>query len=190
MKNQEENDRLKQTSELQVSQKNYVTFTPGKQEYNSIQEQAQSFANATSQKFNEDTTKIQTQIEIYNNLFLNYANVVDLYEKYKRENSELFIELKDETNDVFTNERKTYYEDQQIDRLKFYYYYFLITVYVICVMSFGIFSLMYPSQSTTIIKIVIFILLLILPFISTFILGIIIYLIYELYTLLPKNAYR
>jgi hypothetical protein len=125
-------------------------------------------ANETSKKFNEDATKIQTQIDAYNGLFLNYENVVDLYKKYKRENEELFIEVKDETNDILTNERKTYYEDQQIDSLKFYYYYFLVTIYVICVMSFGIFSLIYPSQSTTTIKIVIFLFLIALPFISTY----------------------
>jgi hypothetical protein len=204
---QRESDKLKQIylnaqtkivsapSELQVAEKNYVTFTQGEPAYNEMQEKeirykAKLIADETTQKFNEEATKIKTQIEIYNGLFLNYTNVVDLYEKYKRENAELLSELKDETNDVLTNERKTYYEDQQIDSLKFYYYYFLVTVYIICVMSFGIFSLMYPSQSTTTTKIVIFILLIALPFISTFILGKIIYLIYELYNLLPKNAYR
>jgi len=155
-----------------------------------LENRAKLIADETTEKINEEATKINQQIDTYNALFLNYINVVDLYEKYKRENAELFIELKDETNDVLTNERKTYYEDQQIDSLKFYYYYFLVTVYIICVMSFGIFSLLYPSQSTTIIKTVIFILLIALPFISTFILGVIIYLIYELYNLLPKNVYR
>jgi hypothetical protein len=153
-------------------------------------EQAELFSNETTQNFNKDAIKIQTQIDKYKVFFLNYENIVDLYEKYKRENKELFIELKDDTNDILTNERKTYYQDQEVDSLKFYYYYFLMSVYVICVISFGIFSLMYPSQSTTTAKIVIFLILIALPFISTFILGIIIYIIYELYNLLPKNAYR
>ena len=153
-------------------------------------EQAELFANQTRATFNADATKIQTQIEKYNSLFLNYENIVDLYKKYKRENEELFIELKDDTNDILTNDRKTYYQDQEVNSLNFYYYYFLITVYIICVISFGVFSLMYPSQSTTTAKIIIFFILIALPFISTFILGIIIYLIYELYNLLPKNAYR
>ena len=182
-------------SELQVAQKDYVTFTQGESAYNEMQEtelknRAKLIADETTTTFNEEAHKIKTQVDIYNGLFLNFANVVDLYKKYKRENAELLIELKDETNDVLTNERKTYYEDQQIDSLKFYYYYFLVTIYIIFVMSFGIFSLLYPSQSTTTTKIGIFILLIALPFISTFILGVIIYLIYELYNLLPKNAYR
>ena len=182
-------------SELQIAQRDYVTFTQGEQAYITLQEtelknRAKLIADETTTKINEEATKIRTQIETYNGLFLNYTNVVDLYEKYKRENVELLIELKDETNDVLTNERKTYYEDQQIDSLKFYYYYFLVTIYIIFVMSFGIFSLLYPSQSSTTTKIGIFILLIALPFISTFILGTIIYLIYELYNLLPKNAYR
>ena len=204
---QRESDKLKQIylkaqtkiisapSELQVAQKDYVTFTQGEPAYNEMQEtelknRAKLIADETTTKINEEATKIRTQIETYNGLFLNYTNVVDLYEKYKRENVELLIELKDETNDVLTNERKTYYEDQQIDSLKFYYYYFLVTIYIIFVMSFGIFSLLYPSQSSTTTKIGIFILLIAHPVISTVILGTIIYLIYELYNLLPTNAYR
>jgi hypothetical protein len=184
-------DMNQQKKNVNLKQQNYVTFSSEKSpQEKKIEQEAEEIANETRKKFNEDAANIQTQIQTYKGIFLNYENVVDLYEKYKRENSELFIELKDETNDILTNERKTYYEDQQIDSLKFYYYYFLMTVYVICVISFGIFSLIYPSQITTTAKIVMFLILIALPFISTFILGIIIYLIYELYNLLPKNAYR
>jgi len=203
---QRESDKLKQIylkaetnifsapNDLQVAKQNYVTFTRGEQAYNNMQKtelekNAKLIADETTTKFNDESTKIKTQIDTYNGLFLNYVNIVDLYEKYKKDNAELFIEFKDETNDVLTNERKTYYEDQQIDSLKFYYYYFFVTVYVVCVISFGIFILIYPSQLTTIPKILTFIVLIALPFISTFILGIIIYLIYALYNLLPKNAY-
>jgi hypothetical protein len=122
-------------------------------------------------------------------LLLNFKNVVELYLNYKKENVHLIKDLKDETSDVLTNERKTYYADQKIDGLKSFYFYFLLTIYVICVICFGVFSIMYPSQSDWKIKVATFIGFILLPFFSKWILGKIIYLIYNLYELLPKNVY-
>jgi lipopolysaccharide export LptBFGC system permease protein LptF len=113
-----------------------------------------------------------------------------LYKKYKVENKELLKELKDDTNDVLTNERKTYYEDQRIDGLKFYYYYFLVTIYVICVICFAAFSFIYPSHSSFGVRVATLIGLIALPFVSSWILGNIIALVYKAYSLLPKNVYR
>ena len=141
-------------------------------------------------EFDDKAAQIKTKIDTYNGLFLNLENVYDLYDKYKKRNVELLVELKDETNDVLTNERKTYYEDQGIDKLKFYYYYFLLTIYIVCIVLFGFFSLKYPSQYSIIARICIFILLIILPFVSSFILGNFIYLLHETYNLLPKNVYN
>ena len=123
-------------------------------------------------------------------MLINFKNVVELFLKYKKENKELFKELKEESNDVLTNERKTYYEDQQIDTLKFYYFYFILTIYIIVVLCFGIFSLMYSSQSSFLKKLAIFIGLIFLPFISTYILGFIISIFYKIYNIIPKNVYK
>jgi hypothetical protein len=81
------------------------------------------------------------------------------------------------------------YLDQNIDTLKTFYSYFLLVIYIICVICFGLFSLIYPSQIKFIIRLVIFIALIILPFFSSWILSMIIYLIHNLYNLLPKNIY-
>jgi ABC-type transport system involved in cytochrome bd biosynthesis fused ATPase/permease subunit len=113
-----------------------------------------------------------------------------LFKKDKKENIELYQELKDESNDILTNERKTYYEDQNIDSLKTYYYYFLLVIYIICVICFGVFSLIYPSQTDWKIRLFALIAFIALPFFSTWILGKIIYFIYEAYNLLPKNVYN
>ena len=155
-----------------------------------LQEQAETLADTFEETFNEDSDKIETQLDTYNGLFLNFKNVSELYEKYKKENDKLFNQLKNDTNNVLTNERKTYYEDQEIDNLKFFYFYILLVVYIICVVCFGFFSLRFPSQSSFIQKIIIFVFLIILPFISTFVLGKLINLVYEVYDLLPKNVYK
>ena len=53
---------------------------------------------------------------------------------------ELFKQLKEETNDLLTNDRKTYYQDQGIDNLKFYYHYFLLFIYVIVVLIYVVYN--------------------------------------------------
>jgi hypothetical protein len=202
-----QSDKLKQTylnsqanvafapSKLQVAEKNYITFSQGTPAYNELiderlTQEAQTIADVFTENFTNSSQNIYTQIDTYNSLKLNYENVLELYLKYKSENVKLFKDLKEETNDVLTNDRKTYYQDQQIDSLKFYYYYFLLTIYVICVICYLIFSFVYPSQSTFIMRFGIFVGLIILPFISSMILGTIIYLIHKVYEIFPKNVYK
>jgi hypothetical protein len=182
------------SNQVQVAQKNYVTFTKGESGYNDLldnelQEKAQIIADKFTENFEADVEKIKTKIDTYQGLLLNYKNVAELYLKYKKENIELIKDLKNESNDVLTNERKTFYEDQKIYDLKSFYYYILLTIYIICLISFIIFTLIYPSQTNLIGKFVSIIGFILLPFFSTWILGKIIYLIYTLYELLPKNVY-
>jgi hypothetical protein len=203
---QRETDKLKQNylnsqtnlssgpSQVQVAEKNYVTFTEGPSGYNDLldsrlQEKAQEIVNKFTEYFESDSKEITTQIDTYEGLLINFKNVAELYLNYKKENVQLVKDLKNETNDVLTNERKTYYEDQKIDGLKGFYYYILLGIYIICLIGFIIFSLMYPSQSSWIIKLATFIGFILLPFFSTWILEKFIYLIYTLYEMLPKNVY-
>jgi hypothetical protein len=202
---QREADKLKQkylnsqtnlasaSNQLQVAQKNYVTFTQGASGYNDLldnqlQEKAQEISLKFTENFHTDSQAIKTQIETYQGLLINFKNVAELYLKYKKENVQLIKDLKDETNDVLTNERKTYYEDQKIDGLKGIYFYFLLTIYIICLIGFIIFSLIY-SQTNWKVKLASIIGFIALPFFSTWILGKIIYLIYKVYDMLPKNVY-
>ena len=203
---QRETDKLKQNylnsqtnlasapNQVQVAQKNYITFTEGPAGYNDLldnqlQEKAQEIVNKFTEYFESDSKEITTQIDTYEGLLINFKNVAELYLNYKKENVQLIKDLKNETNDVLTNERKTYYEDQKIDGLKGFYYYILLGIYIICLIGFIIFSLMYPSQTSFIKKIVSIIGFILLPFFSTWILEKFIYLIYTLYELLPKNVY-
>jgi len=205
-KKQRETDKLKQNylnsqtnlasapNQVQVAQKNYVTFTQGVSGYNDLldsqlQEKAKEIADKFTEYFESDSKEITTQIDTYEGLLINFKNVAELYLNYKKENVQLIKDLKNETNDVLTNERKTYYEDQKIDGLKGFYYYILLGIYIICLIGFIIFSLMYPSQSSLVKKLLTIIGFILLPFLSTWILGKIINLVYVLYELLPKNVY-
>jgi hypothetical protein len=182
-------------SQEYIAEKNYIVFTKGQIAYNDfLDNKLEDTANQISEKFinnfNEEVKKIKSEISSYSGILINFRNIVDLYLNYKRENIELYKKLKEETNDVLTNERKTYYEDQNINRLKSFYSYLFLTIYVIFVICFGSFTLIYPSSYSWKVKLIIFIGLIILPFISTWIVGKLIYLLYEIYDLLPKNVYK
>jgi hypothetical protein len=182
-------------NQLQVAQKNYVVFAAGEGAYNELREKqlkerANKIVDKYKEKYDEITQKIKSGIETYQGIFINLKNVNDLYLKYKQENAEFVKKVKMNANDILTNERKTFYQDQQVDVLKFYYYYVLIVIYIICVLGFGIFSLIYPSKIDWKIRLAIFISLNLLPFLSTWLLGVVVYIFYSLYNLLPKNVYK
>lgn len=180
---------------FKTAQQNYVTFIAGEEGYNELYEQqlkdkADTIIQKYKEKYDEISQKIKTQIETYQGIFINFKNVTELYLKYKKENAELAKNMRNTTSDVLTNERKTFYQDQQVDVLKFYYYYILFIIYYICIFCFVIFSLIYPSKTDWKIRLAIFIGLILLPFVSTWLLGLFIYIVYEFYNLLPKNVYK
>jgi hypothetical protein len=202
-----QNDQLKQKyldaqtnlarapDNVYTSRKNYIVYSEGPQVYDELidselTKKAKLITNFYEDNFNDDANNVLSSIKTYAGLLVNVKNVFDLFLKYKKENVELTKKIKEETNDILTNERKTYYQDQGIDNLKFYYFYFLVTIYVICVLAFGIFNFIYPSQMSFIKRMVIFILFVILPFLSTWILAKIVMIIYSIYGLLPKNVHK
>jgi lipopolysaccharide export LptBFGC system permease protein LptF len=181
--------------EFQVAKKNYYTYVSGQNGYDEmIEEEFSQAADLIIQKFKanyaDEIGKIKSQLETYNGLLINLRNVVDLDKKYKEENRQLYKQLKEDTNDILTNERKTYYEDQQIASLNAYYHYILWVIYIVVVLCLVVFSLIYPSQTSFNVKIILVIIFAILPFVSTWILGKIIFIVYWLFGLLPKNVYN
>ena len=180
--------------QYQVAKQNYYTYVSGESGYNEMMEseykqQSQLISEKFKNTYNEEINNIQTQIDTFNASLINFSNVEDLYNQYVKENEKLTKQLKNDSNDVLTNERKTYYEDQEIGSLNAYYYYLLI-IYVIVVICFAVFSFIYPSQFSFISRVLLLMLFIVLPFISTWILGKIVFLIYWLFGFLPKNVYK
>jgi hypothetical protein len=181
--------------ELDVEKKNCYTYLFGETAYdemveNEINDKSDVMINALNETISKEKQKIISQIDIYNGLYINFKNILDLLEQYKSQNINLFDNLKNDTHDVLTNERKTYYKDQENDVLNKIYYYIFCIIYIIVVICFIVFSLIYPSQSSITVRILLFIFFIGLPFISTWILGTIIYIMYWLFGLLPKNVYN
>ena len=178
-----------------VSRQNYVVFDQGQPAYDELidselLQQAQKLTSYYQINFTDESQNIIFNTNMYSGLLINLKNIFDLFLKYKEENIKLFKQLKDDTNDVLTNDRKTYYQDQGIDNLKFYYHYFFLLIYIITILAYIIYNVMYPSQFSILLRIIFLALMILLPFISTWILGKIIGIIYAIYNLLPKNAHK
>ena len=179
----------------QDAKQKYYTYAYGQSGYDEIiekelNEKADLFIEQFKENYETEKNKIITQLETYDGLLINFTNIVDLYEQYKSDNIKLFKEVKEETNDILTNERKTYYEEQENDVLNVYYYYFLLLIYSLIVICFCVFSLIYPSSFNWKIRFFIALIFVILPFISTWLLGMVIKILYWLFNLLPKNVYK
>jgi hypothetical protein len=181
--------------EYEVSKKNYYTYISGQGGYHDMMEdefnkKANAIVNQFKKLIEDESKKIDSQLETYGGILSNYNNVEDLESQYKEENAKLLKQLKTDTNDVYTSERKTYYEDQQIGRLKTIYIYVFVVIYSIIVILFVIFNFTYPSGFSLRNRFGIFISLIILPFISTWLLGRFIQFIHWIYNKMPKNVYK
>jgi len=181
-------------NQVQVAAKNYYTFTKGESGYNEVletqlREKAELIANTFEENFEKDANQTNTKIDTYNGLLINFTNVFDLYTKYKLENKELEKEVKDTTSDILTNDRKTFYEEQGITSLN-YYFSFIRILYIIMAISLTFCIFILPSQVNMSNKIIAIIFLVVYPFISTKILAFVIDIYYKLINVLPKNVHR
>jgi hypothetical protein len=154
-------------NQIYTTQKNYIEFTEGTQAYNElIEQELNEKAEIISQKYkiyvNDEIKKLHSLINVENITSINFKNSFELITKYVKENKELLNELKQNSSDVLTNERKTYYQDQGISKLNSFYKYFFLTIYIICVFCFGMATLMYPSNNSWYYKLGVFLGLIIL----------------------------
>jgi hypothetical protein len=205
--NQQTSEQLKQTylnaqtnlatapNNVYVSRKNYIVYDEGQPAYDELintelSQQAQSLSSYYQTSFNSECQNINFNIDTYSGLLINLKNVFDLYFKYKMDNTEMLKQLKDETNDILTNDRKTYYQDQGIDNLNLYYHYFFLLIYIIVVLCYLVYNFMYTSQLSILVRGIIFVLMILLPFFSTWILEKIVAVIYDVYNWLPKNMHK
>lgn len=180
-------------NQLENAKKNYFTFVKGEAEYNDLlnkelHKKALKYTDNIKDNFNTQVNLIQTKIDTYNGLSKNIKNINDLYTHYKRENDKLNKLLNDTSVDIVTNDRKTYYEEQGINTLH-YYYNILRVIYIIIIISFVISIIFLPSRFNIYIKIIILIFLCIFPFISTKVINFIIWLYLQTISVLPKNIY-
>lgn len=178
-----------------IAKQNYYTYVSGESAYEQmIEAELNKQIDDNIKKFREELnieiTKMRSQLKNYEGLLVNIKNVKHLNKSYSSENTNLIKETKNKENDILTNDRKTYYEDQQNDKLNHYYYYILWTIYIACIICYLVYSFTTPSIVSFRTRIIFFVIFLVLPFISTWVLGKIIFLAHLLYSVIPKNVYK
>ena len=180
--------------QLISAQKNLITFTQGEYAYsefldNDLKNKADLIVKTYQSKFDLDVNLILINIKNFEGFLVNFNNVVDLYKKYKMENDELEKKLKITTTSTLTNDRKSYYEDEGLQRVRSYYYFFLF-IYIIIVIIF-ILS-MFLVKTNVLIRTRIFILLLLIsyPFICLWLFRSIKNIFTRSMEYLPKNVYN
>jgi hypothetical protein len=181
-------------SQIQSATKNYIVFTEGEASYDEfhksqLNNQARKITNSYKRNFNQTINKINTEIDTREGLLLNLLNVMDLLKKYHRENNILNIKLRKTSNDILTNQRKSYYQNDGIEIL-YSYFFWLIVIYIFIFVIFIIFNLVFQTKIDFKYRIVITILLIIYPFISFYLLQFIIYLYNLIISILPKNVHN
>lgn len=179
--------------QLITKRRDYITFTQGDNAYNEfieneLQNKADSIVKRYQSKFDHDVNLILTNIKSYHGFLINYNNVVDLYKKYKIENDELEKKLKITTSDTLTNDRKSFYEDEGLNRLRVYYYFFLF-IYIFIVFIFLLSTFLVNTKVKISNRILILLLLISYPFVCIWLFRLFKNMFMRSMEYLPKNVY-
>jgi hypothetical protein len=180
--------------QLFTAKKEYITYTQGESGYNEyidneLQKKSETITSSYQTKFNNSVNTIKSNINIYDGLLINFNNVVDLYKKYKKENYDLEKRLKITSSDTLTNDRKNYYEDQGINRLKTYYY-FLLFVYVFIVFVFLLSIFLVKTDVKMSMRLFILFLLIIYPFLCYWVFNLLQKFFVETKNYFSNNVYK
>jgi hypothetical protein len=155
--------------ELELAKKNYYTLLNGNASYIQSQKldynsKAEKITKTMQEEFHKNYKEAIILLQTYSSSYINISNVMELLENYIKENINLKITIRTLTSDIVTNDRKTYYEDQSIDRLKKYYRWIkYIYIFLLIIIIISLFFI--PSTITTSKKILITVLIILYPFI-------------------------
>ena len=144
-------------------------------------------AHSLQEKFDKEVVIVTELINTYGSLLTNYNYMNDLSIEYAAENIKMAKSLKKLRGDIITNDRKTYYEQQHIDKLASWYYYLKISYIVLAVIFILLVIFKQPGIIMKLLLIVYFV------FYPIFITPMIFYIIEwfkKMYNLLPKNVYK
>ena len=124
----------------------------------------------------------------YQNNLTNFDNLKDTYTYYNTDNAALMKKMDSNDSNVVTNYRKTYYEQQGISNLDFYYD---VLFYIYTFVFFAIIISLFTSESYFSVTTNLFILtfLILFPYLSTIIFYYIMKLFSEMNNLVPTNIY-
>ena len=180
--------------QLRESQRNFFIASQGIAEYNTMIEselknKSEKIADVMLNEFNNNVEEATSLVDTYNTLENQEEYLIDLKNKYTKENKILTIEINSIFNDIVTNDRKTYYQSQNMTNVNGWYRLYNV-IYVILFIIFLVLILTVSNKYSFKIKAVIIILFLIYPWIASFIIFRIIAFFQHISSLLPKNIYK
>jgi hypothetical protein len=179
--------------QLFSAQKNFILFSQGVGTYNEIIEKdltnkANKIASAINAEFEKNIENAENLTATYGTLESQNDYMQDLRNKYILENTRMKEEINGIFNDIVTNDRKTYYQDQNMTRVNGWYNLYTI-IYVIMMIAFLIFIFLVDSKYSLKIKILVFLIFCGYPWFSKPIAVWIIARGQHIASLLPKNIY-
>lgn len=160
--------------------------------YEGFDNDARQIIDTYQHLYDTNTTLINNNLNYYRDSFNDYENTYDYFLQIQEENEILNNQLKNTNIEIVTNDRKTYYEDQGISQLQFFYSVFYY-IYILLVILSGVFFIMKLSSFTNgekMTNLIIFIFLFAYPFLSTTIMGFLAYLFNSFIHIFPANAYK
>jgi hypothetical protein len=177
----------------QAAEKEFYTYTQGDAAYNTmkanrLKDTAEKEANKIHVKFNENSTNATELNDTLSSLTINFQHVTELYQDYLKENEILREKIRAFGNDVVTSDRKTYYETQNYDILKTWYYIWR-WIYFILLVVFGIGIFLSKSGYSIWAKLGFFALFALYPYFIDYIVFYFLKAGINLISLLPKNVY-
>lgn len=180
---------------LDKAVKDYIVYSKGAPVFNDYQAttlKAEAKQNVVDYKAKYDDVAKQIQINLttYSGLLVNYNNLLYSNQQYEAENKKLNDEFKKANSDTNTNQRKTFYENENIDSLNYYYsiirFIYVIVIIVYCYLfirgSFSRFSFRA--------KIIVLVLLIVYPFVSTRLLNFFLMIYSKIVSVLPTMPFK
>ena len=179
---------------LEETKKNYYVFSEGQAYYSNMQEEeltkkADDIANQLSEIFNNEVKNAQIMNSYLNTALINSGNTVELYNKYLDSNNTLDVSLRNSHGDILTNDRKTYYETDALNRLNLWYK-FMWYIYYLLVITIIISLLASPIDMSRIKKIAILAFIIFYPYFINPVFTWLRDTFNAFYSNLPKNVYN
>jgi len=179
---------------LEDTKKNYYVYTQGRPVYDNMMEEelkqkAEKIAQLLGENFNEEVSSAQTMNTYYNTAIINSSYTQELLDEVTKQNIDLEKQLREQHGDILTNDRKTYYETDALDRLKLWYKFWWY-IYYLLVLVFLIGMIFSPSQLSLMKKVILFILLVFYPYYIDYIMNWIYNLYRNVQDSLPKSVYN
>jgi hypothetical protein len=188
------NNYIKGPEQIEQTFKNYYVYENGELAYNQEQEnlllkRANIITNNYLTNFKENIANSVSLLESYSSLLINYQNVQDYLNNFTKENPILEKKLKNKNADILTNDRKSYYEDQQIDTL-YNYHKILLYIYIFILIAFLICMIFKSSNFSRAKQIAIFVFMILYIFIAVPVFHFILRICKNILELLPANVYQ